>query len=132
MKTVRVVAAIIKRKAERGEEILATQRGHGDYKDWWEFPGGKVEAGETPEEALVREIQEELDTTIKVERFLTTVDWDYPKFHLTMHCYLCTVAEGDLTLREHEAAKWLTMEDIDSVNWLPADVLVVNALKEQC
>ena len=96
------------------------------------FPGGKVDKGENLEEALVREIQEELDTTIKVERFLTTVDWDYPKFHLTMHCYLCTVAEGDLTLREHEAAKWLTMEDIDSVNWLPADVLVVNALKEQC
>jgi 8-oxo-dGTP diphosphatase len=128
LKTIEVVAAII----QDGERYFATQRGYGDYKDWWEFPGGKVEAGETPEEALVREIQEELDTTIKVERFLTTVDWDYPKFHLTMHCYLCTVAEGDLTLREHEAAKWLTMEDIDSVNWLPADVLVVNALKEQC
>jgi 8-oxo-dGTP diphosphatase len=127
LKTIEVVAAII----QDGERYFATQRGYGDYKDWWEFPGGKVEAGETPEEALVREIQEELDTTIKVERFLTTVDWDYPKFHLTMHCYLCTVAEGDLTLREHEAAKWLTMEDIDSVNWLPADVLVVNALKEQ-
>ena len=128
LKTIEVVAAII----QDGERYFATQRGYGDYKDWWEFPGGKVEAGETPQEALVREIQEELDTTIKVERFLTTVDWDYPKFHLTMHCYLCTVAEGDLTLREHEAAKWLTMEDIDSVNWLPADVLVVNALKEQC
>lgn len=127
LKTIEVVAAII----QDGERYFATQRGYGDYKDWWEFPGGKVEAGETPEEALVREIQEELDTTIKVERFLTTVDWDYPKFHLTMHCYLCTVAEGDLTLREHEAAKWLTMDDIDSVNWLPADVLVVNALKEQ-
>lgn len=126
LKTIEVVAAII----QDGDRYFATQRGYGDYKDWWEFPGGKVEAGETPEEALVREIQEELDTTIKVERFLTTVDWDYPKFHLTMHCYLCTVAEGDLTLREHEAAKWLTMEDIDSVNWLPADVLVVNALKE--
>jgi len=128
LKTIEVVAAII----QDGDRYFATQRGYGDYKDWWEFPGGKVEAGETPEKALVREIQEELDTTIKVERFLTTVDWDYPKFHLTMHCYLCTVAEGDLTLREHEAAKWLTMEDIDSVNWLPADVLVVNALKEQC
>lgn len=128
LKTIEVVAAII----QDGDRYFATQRGYGDYKDWWEFPGGKVEAGETPEEALVREIQEELDTTIKVERFLTTVDWDYPKFHLTMHCYLCTVAEGDLTLREHEAAKWLTMDDIDSVNWLPADVLVVNALKEQC
>lgn len=127
LKTIEVVAAII----QDGDRYFATQRGYGDYKDWWEFPGGKVEAGETPEEALVREIQEELDTTIKVERFLTTVDWDYPKFHLTMHCYLCTVAEGDLTLREHEAAKWLTMDDIDSVNWLPADVLVVNALKEQ-
>ena len=128
LKTIEVVAAII----QDGDRYFATQRGYGDYKDWWEFPGGKVEAGETPEEALVREIQEELDTTIKVERFLTTVDWDYPKFHLTMHCCLCTVAEGDLTLREHEAAKWLTMEDIDSVNWLPADVLVVNALKKQC
>lgn len=127
LKTIEVVAAIIR----DGDRYFATQRGYGDYKDWWEFPGGKVEAGETPEEALVREIQEELDTTIKVERFLTTVEWDYPKFHLTMHCYLCTVAEGDLTLREHEAAKWLTMDDIDSVNWLPADVLVVNALKQR-
>ena len=129
MKTIEVVAAII----QDGDRYFATQRGYGDYKEWWEFPGGKVEAGETPEEALVREIQEELDTTIKVERFLTTVDWDYPKFHLTMHCYLCTVAEGDLTLREHEAAKWLTMDDIDSVNWLPADVLVVKCIeKQQC
>lgn len=127
LKTIEVVAAIIM----DGNRFFATQRGYGDYKDWWEFPGGKVEAGETPEDALMREIQEELDTTIQVERFLTTVDWDYPKFHLTMHCFLCTIAEGDLTLREHEAAKWLTMETIDTVEWLPADVLVVEALKNE-
>ena len=125
LKRIEVVAAIIR----DGEKIFATQRGYGDYKDSWEFPGGKVESGETPEEALVREIQEELNTTINVDRFLTTVDWDYPKFHLTMHCYLCTIAEGELTLLEHEAAKWLTMDTIDEVNWLPADVLVVEALK---
>ena len=127
LKRIEVVAAIIR----DGDKIFATQRGYGDYKDWWEFPGGKVEAGETPEEALVREIQEELNTTINVDRFLTTVDWDYPKFHLTMHCYLCTIAEGELTLLEHEAAKWLTMDTIDEVNWLPADVLVVEALKNE-
>ena len=127
LKTIEVVAAII----QNGEKIFATQRGYGDYKDWWEFPGGKVEAGETPEEALVREIQEELNTTINVNKFLATVDWDYPKFHLTMHCYLCTIAEGELTLLEHEAAKWLTMDTIDEVNWLPADVLVVDALKRE-
>ena len=127
LKKIEVVAAIIR----DGDKIFATQRGYGDYKDWWEFPGGKVEAGETPEEALVREIQEELNTTINVDRFLTTVDWDYPKFHLTMHCYLCTIAEGELTLLEHEAAKWLTMDTIDEVNWLPADVLVVEALKNE-
>ena len=127
LKIIEVVAAIIR----DGDKIFATQRGYGDYKDWWEFPGGKVEAGETPEKALVREIQEELNTTINVDRFLTTVDWDYPKFHLTMHCYLCTIAEGELTLLEHEAAKWLTMDTIDEVNWLPADVLVVEALKNE-
>ena len=128
MKQIEVVAAIIHDSEGR---IFATQRGYGDYKDWWEFPGGKVEVGETPEKALVREIQEELNTTINVDRFLTTVDWDYPKFHLTMHCYLCTIAEGELTLLEHEAAKWLTMDTIDEVNWLPADVLVVEALKNE-
>ena len=127
LKKIEVVAAIIR----DGDKIFATQRGYGDYKDWWEFPGGKVEVGETPEVALVREIQEELNTTINVDRFLTTVDWDYPKFHLTMHCYLCTIAEGELTLLEHEAAKWLTMDTIDEVNWLPADVLVVEALKNE-
>ena len=127
LKRIEVVAAIIR----DGDKIFATQRGYGDYKDWWEFPGGKVEAGETPEEALVREIQEELNTTINVDGFLTTVDWDYPKFHLTMHCYLCTIAEGELTLLEHEAAKWLTMDTINEVNWLPADVLVVEALKNE-
>ena len=127
LKRIEVVAAIIR----DGDKVFATQRGYGDYKDWWEFPGGKVEVGETPEKALVREIQEELNTTINVDRFLTTVDWDYPKFHLTMHCYLCTIAEGELTLLEHEAAKWLTMDTIDEVNWLPADVLVVEALKNE-
>lgn len=127
MKTIEVVAAIIK----QNDMILATQRGYGDYKGWWEFPGGKVEPGETGEEAIVREIHEELDARIAVDQFVTTVDWDYEKFHLTMHCYLSHVAEGHLELHEHMSAKWVDAESIDSVDWLPADILVVKALKEQ-
>ena len=127
MKTIEVVAAIIE-NPQTGA-ILATQRGYGDYAGGWEFPGGKVEPNETPEDAIVREIQEELNATIAVDRFLVTVDWDYPKFHLTMHCYWAHVVEGSLELLEHSAARWVTAETIDSVDWLPADVLVVEAIK---
>lgn len=121
MKTIEVVAAIIR----KGDKIFATQRGYGDFKDWWEFPGGKMEVGESPEIALIREIKEELSTEIQIEKFLYTVEWDYPKFHLTMHCYICSLLEEALHLNEHEAAKWLTIDDIYSVDWLPADKLLI-------
>jgi 8-oxo-dGTP diphosphatase len=127
MKQIEVVAAIIHDAEGR---IFATQRGYGDYKDWWEFPGGKMEQGETPEEALKREIWEELETQIVVERFVATVEWDYPQFHLTMHCYLCHVESGHLELKEHEAAKWLNKDELESVNWLPADRMVINNNKQ--
>jgi len=117
MKRIEVVAAIIR----KGDIIFATQRGYGDFKDWWEFPGGKMEPGETPEEALVREIREELSTEISVDKFLYTVDYDYPVFHLTMHCYMCSLLCDALHLNEHEAARWLKADEIHSVNWLPAD-----------
>ena len=125
VKQIEVVAAIIHDAEGR---IFATQRGYGDMKDGWEFPGGKMELGETPEEALKREILEELDTRIDVERLLTTVDYDYPKFHLTMHCFICSIESGSLTLKEHEAARWLKLSDIYSVDWLPADRVVVDEL----
>lgn len=152
MKQIEVVAAII--RDNRGC-IFATQRGYGDYKDWWEFPGGKMEAGETPEEALKREIWEELETRIVVERFVETVEWDYPafglrpssdatrqnsselgsaftapSFHLTMHCYLCHVESGHLELKEHEAAKWLHKNELECVYWLPADEAVVKSIRK--
>ena len=127
MKTYHVVAAIIK----QSDKILATQRGYGNYKDGWEFPGGKIEHNETPEEALIREIQEELAMTISVDSHVVDVSYDYPQFHLEMGCFLCSIADGTPHLLEHEAAKWLEPRDIDSVDWLPADVLVVNALKDQ-
>ena len=127
MKTIEVVAAII----EHEGKILATQRGYGEFEGGWEFPGGKVEAGETPEEAIVREIQEELSATIEVDRFVTTVDYDYDTFHLTMHCYLAHVAQGHLQLLEHSAAKWVSAETIDEPAWLPADIAVVEAIKSQ-
>ena len=125
MKTVKVVAAIIRSNGK----ILATQRGYGGYKDWWEFPGGKTEPGETPEEALRREIREELDTEIRVESFFTTVEYNYPEFHLSMDCFLCTIAGGSPVLLEHEAAKWLLPEELDSVRWLPADEEIVRKLR---
>ena len=124
MKQIEVVAAIIC----KGEYIFATQRGYGDFKDGWEFPGGKMEPGESPEEALVREIQEELSTTISVDKFLCTVEYDYAAFHLTMHCFLCHIESGSLILKEHEAARWLTKNELDSVDWLPADREVVEKL----
>ena len=125
MKQIEVVAAIIRRE----ERIFATQRGYGDWKDWWEFPGGKMEAGETPEEALCREIREELSTDISVDELLCTVDYDYPKFHLTMHCFLCSLLSEALHLNEHEAARWLSKDELDSVQWLPADQEVIRLLK---
>lgn len=127
MKTIEVVAAIIR----KGDKVFATQRGYGDFKDWWEFPGGKIEPGEKPEEALAREIREELSTEISVDKFLYTVDWDYPKFHLTMHCFMCSLVTEALHLNEHEAAKWLDKSEIHSVKWLPADeILLPLILKE--
>ena len=110
--------------------IFATQRGYGELKDGWEFPGGKIEARETPEEAIVREIKEELDTLIKVEKYVDTIEYDYPEFHLSMDCFLCSVVEGDLVLKEHEAARWLTKETIDSVDWLPADVTILDKVRD--
>lgn len=118
MKSIEVVAAII----TDGERVFATQRGYGEFKDGWEFPGGKMEAGESPEEALVREIREELDTKINVGKLLKTVEYDYPAFHLTMHCYVCTISEGHLTLKEHEAARWLDKAHLSDVEWLSADL----------
>lgn len=126
MKQIEVVAAIIRDTEGR---IFATQRGYGEWKDWWEFPGGKIEAGESPEEALRREICEELETRISVGSLLQTIEYDYPKFHLTMHCYLCSVLSGALTLKEHEAARWLAKNQLDSVRWLPADLQIVDTLK---
>ena len=125
MKIVRVVAAIIVHE----DKIFATQRGYGDFKDGWEFPGGKIEENETPQEALVREIKEELDTEIEVGELLDTVEYDYPKFHLSMDCFICTIKSGDLVLKEHEAAKWLTKDTLDSVGWLPADQGLVEQIK---
>ncbi len=126
MKTVKVVAAII---IEEGR-VFATQRGYGAYKGSWEFPGGKVEPGEDPGEALAREIREELDTEIEVGELFDTVEYDYPEFHLSMDCFLCRVTAGDLVLKEHEAARWLTSETIDSVEWLPADLGLVAGIRD--
>ena len=124
---IEVVAAIIR----RGDELFATQRGYGDWKDWWEWPGGKVEPGESPEEALVREIREELDADISVDKFLATIDWDYPAFHLTMHCYMCSLLGESLHLNEHEAARWLSALDLRSVRWLPADDQLLPLLEKE-
>lgn len=126
MKNIEVVAAIIRKE----DKIFATQRGYGDWKDWWEFPGGKMETGETPEEALKREIKEELSADISVDEFITTVEYDYPAFHLTMHCYLCTLLDEAMHLNEHEAARWLSKAELRSVKWLPADLEVVEKMME--
>jgi len=126
MKIVKVVAAIIVHE----DKIFATQRGYGDFKDGWEFPGGKIEKNETPQEALIREIKEELDTEIEVGELLDTVEYDYPKFHLSMDCFICTIKSGELVLKEHEAAKWLTKDTLDSVDWLPADQGLVEKIRE--
>ncbi len=128
MKQIEVVAAIIH---DADGHIFATQRGYGDFKDFWEFPGGKMEPGESPEQALKREIWEELETRIVIERFVRTIEWDYPQFHLTMHCFWCRVESGALTLKEHEAARWLSTNQLDSVNWLPADLQLIKHLSMQ-
>lgn len=124
MKTIEVVAAVIIKDGK----VFATQRGYGQWKDWWEFPGGKIEPGECPQEALVREIREELDAEIEVGGLLETVEWDYPDFHLTMHCFICRLLSDSLHLNEHEDATWLTRETLDSVQWLPADLGVVGKI----
>ena len=132
MKTVIVSGAVILRTnpATDKKEIFATQRGYGNYKDGWEIPGGKLEPGETPEACIIREIKEELDTEVKAEKILGVVDFDYPDFHLTMHCILCTIVSGEPKLLEHEAAKWVTKETLYSVDWLPADRLILGKIEE--
>ena len=131
MKTIRVVAAVIKATNEKGDPmIFATQRGYGDFKGGWEFPGGKIESGETPKECIVREIREELAVEVKAEKIIGVVEYDYPAFHLTMHCLLCSVVSGDLKLLEHEDAKWVTGENLYSLDWLPADKLILKNIEE--
>lgn len=133
MKTIRVVAAVIKAVNENNKPIIfATQRGYGEFKGGWEFPGGKIEAGETPKEALKREIMEELDTEISVGELIDTIEYDYPEFHLSMDCFWCEMVSGDLVLKEHEAAKWLDKEMLYSVDWLPADVRLIEKIKAGC
>lgn len=125
MREIEVVAAIIIKDGR----VLATQRGYGDYKDWWEFPGGKIEEGESPEEALEREIEEELKARVKVGDFFMSVEYDYPKFHMLMSCYICELLSEDVVLVEHESARWLGRDDIGSVKWLPSDIEIVEKLK---
>ena len=127
MKSIEVVAAII----HDGDRVFATQRGYGPWKDWWEFPGGKMEEGETEQEALVREIKEELSADIHVGKLLDTVEWDYPEFHLTMHCFMCTLSHDAMHLNEHEAAKWLNMTTLHSVKWLPADEALLPVIEKE-
>lgn len=130
MKTVKVVAAVIKAVNKNGEDIIfATQRGYGEFKDGWEFPGGKIEEGETPQEALKREIMEELDTEITVVELIDTIEYDYPTFHLSMDCFWCEVVKGELVLKEAEAAKWLKKDELDKVDWLPADVELIGKIE---
>ena len=126
MKTIEVVAAVIVKDGE----VFATQRGYGEFKGWWEFPGGKIESGECPKDALVREIREELDAEIEIGQLLDTLEWDYPNFHLTMHCFICRLISDSLHLNEHEAAAWLTQETLRSVKWLPADEILLDRIAE--
>ena len=126
-KTINVVAALIR----DGKRVFATARGYGNYKGWWEFPGGKVEPGESPKDALVREIKEELDSEISVDEYISTIEYDYPDFHLSMRCYWCSLISGNLVLKEAEDAKWLDVETIDSVKWLPADITLIDEIKKR-
>ncbi|WP_034444509.1 (deoxy)nucleoside triphosphate pyrophosphohydrolase [Butyrivibrio sp. AE2032] len=126
-KIINVVAALI----GDDKRVFATARGYGNYKGWWEFPGGKVEPGESPEDALVREIREELDSKISVDEYISTIEYDYPEFHLSMRCYWCSLISGDLVLKEAEDAKWLDVETIDSVKWLPADITLIDEIKKR-
>lgn len=133
MKHITVSGAIILRTNPQThqKELFATQRGYGDWKGWWEFPGGKLEAGETPEQCIEREIQEELSTKVKAQKIIGTVEYDYPEFHLTMYCILCTIIQGELKLLEHESAQWLTKETLRSVKWLPADLELLNQIEQE-
>lgn len=132
MKNIRVVAAIIKAVNENGESIFfATQRGYGEFKGGWEFPGGKIEACETPQVALKREIMEELDTKISVGELIDTIEYDYPEFHLSMDCFMCEIIKGNLVLKEHEDAKWLTKEQLNDVEWLPADITLIEKIRDK-
>lgn len=126
MKTIEVVAAIIIKDGE----VFATQRGYGEFKGWWEFPGGKIESGECPQEALVREVREELDAEISVDQLIDIIEWDYPTFHLTMYCYICTLNSESIHLNEHEAAIWLSRENLSALEWLPADKLLIEKITE--
>ena len=127
MKIIEVVAAIIVEK----DKVLATQRGYGEFKDGWEFPGGKVELGETLESALKREIKEELDIEIEIDTYIDTVEYDYPQFHLTMHCYKCRILDGQLMLKEHEASKWVSQDELNEIDWLAADRIVVERMRKR-
>ncbi|MCI5857327.1 MAG: (deoxy)nucleoside triphosphate pyrophosphohydrolase [Agathobacter sp.] len=132
MKTIRVVAAVIKAINENRESIIfATQRGYGEFKGGWEFPGGKIEKGETPQEALKREIMEELDTEISVGKLIDTIEYDYPEFHLSMDCFWSEIVKGNLILKEHEAARWLKKDQLDDVEWLPADAILIGKIRDQ-
>ena len=131
MKTIKVVAAVICDSLQDKTRIFATARGYGEYKGQWEFPGGKIEPGETPQQALVREIREELDTTIRVGELIDTVEYDYPDFHLSMDCFWCEVIEGELVLLEAQEGRWLTMDELGSVKWLPADLVIIENLRKR-
>ena len=131
MKTIRVVAAVIARENDCGEkQILATQRGYGEFKDGWEFPGGKIETGESPRKALIREIKEELNADIKVGELIDTVEYDYPQFHLSMDCFWCILKSKNVDLNEHEDARWLTKKELGSVEWLPADAAIIDNIRQ--
>lgn len=130
MKTIEVVAAVIGDSFENTTKVFATERGYGEFKGQWEFPGGKIEVGETPQQALIREIQEELTVKIKVGKLIDTIEYDYPKFHLSMKCFLCVIVDGDIVLQEAEDAKWLNKDELYSVNWLPADITLIDKIAD--